>query len=54
MHVFKMVSCNVGIDLSCGNIHMPEHDLNGSQVGTAFQKMAGKRVPKAVGGDLFF
>ncbi len=44
VHIFQVLPGNVGVDLSGGNIHMPQHDLNGTQVSAAFQKMAGKRV----------
>ena len=39
---------DMGVDLSCGDICMPQHDLYGPKIGTALQEMAGKGVPQAV------
>ena len=52
VHLFQMLPADMGVDLGCGNVRMPEHDLNASQVRAAFQKMAGKRMTQRMRGDV--
>src|SRR5208337_1904602 len=40
---------DVGINLRRGNIAMTKHQLDGAEIGAAFQKMGGKTVTKHVG-----
>lgn len=37
MQDLELLPCDVGVDLSGCDIHVPQHDLDGSQIGTAFQ-----------------
>ena len=39
---------DVCVDLSCGKIRMAKHELNGPQVGPAFEQMGRKRMPDYV------
>src|SRR5260370_19103183 len=40
---------DVGVDLRRGDIGMPQHELDGAQIRSAFQQMGGKTVPQHVG-----
>src|SRR5688572_4999962 len=45
---------DVRVDLCGGQVRVPQHHLNGAQVGTALQQVRGKRVSKHVGADRRF
>ena len=51
MDVSQPSAFHVRIDLSRRDICMPQHGLNGSQIGPTFQQMRGKRMPQHVRGD---
>ncbi len=51
VHRFKALGRHVGVNLGGGNIRVPQHDLDGTQVGTALQKVAGKRMSNNVRAD---
>lgn len=53
MHLLEVFAGNVRIYLCGGNVNMPEHHLDGSEIGTAFQEVAGKGMPQRMGGDVF-
>ena len=40
---------HVSVDLGCADIRVTKKLLNGSQIGTSFEEMSRKRVPKRVG-----
>ena len=42
MNLPEMLPGDVGIDLCGGNVDVTQHHLDGSQVGTALQKVAGE------------
>ena len=42
VYVLKLTTGDMRIYLRGGNVHMPKHDLNGSQIRTALQQVAGK------------
>ena len=54
MNLSEMVTGNVGINLGGRNINMAKHHLDGSQIGTTFEEVTGKRVPQTVRRDFFF
>jgi hypothetical protein len=43
---------DMGVYLGRGNIHVPQHNLNGTKVRTAIQEMGGKRMAKGMRMDL--
>ena len=45
----KLRGVDVGVNLGSANILVPQHSLNGPQVGTALQQGSGKTVPQSVG-----
>ena len=54
MNLAEVVTGNVGINLGGRNINMAKHHLDGSQIGTTFEEVTGKRVPQTVRRDFFF
>ena len=44
----KPFVADVSVDLGGGDVGMPEHFLNGSQVRPTTQKMSGKRMPQSI------
>ena len=54
MQPLEMLPGHMRVYLGGGNIDMPEHYLDGTQVCTAFQEVAGKGVPEGVGCDFLF
>ena len=42
MHLLKIFTGDMGIDLGGRYVNMSKHFLNGTQIGAAFQQMAGK------------
>ena len=42
VQLFEPLARDVGVYLGCGYVAMSEHGLNGSQVGSAFQEVAGE------------
>jgi hypothetical protein len=48
MDVSQPTVFHVRIDLSSGDICMPQHGLNDPQIGSTFQQMRGKGVPQHV------
>ena len=49
VNLFQAFFHDVGVDLRRGNIAMPEHQLNGAEIGAAFQEMSGETVAEHVG-----
>ena len=43
----------VSVNLCGGNIHMPQHFLNDTQISTSLQKMGGKGMPEGMGAHGF-
>src|SRR5689334_15251930 len=48
----QVLSVEVSIDLCSGNAFMPQHLLDGSQVGAAFYQVGGKRMTKSMWRDI--
>ena len=53
MDLLEPLSGHMGVDLSCGDIRVPEHHLNRTEVCTSLQKVAGKGVAQKMRGDPF-
>jgi hypothetical protein len=53
MDVSQPAAFHVRIDLSRRDICMPQHRLNGSQIGSSFQQVRGKGMPQHVRRDRF-
>lgn len=49
----QMLSADMRINLSGGDLAVPEHELDRPKIGSPLQKMGGKRVAENVGADLF-
>ena len=49
--ISKKAAINVGIDFGSTNAFVPQHGLNGAQVGSALQQVGGKAVSEGVGRD---
>ena len=49
----QMFSTDMRINLSSGDLAVPEHELDRPKIGSPLQKMGGKRVAENVGADLF-
>jgi len=48
MQSLQAFAGDMGVNLSGGEIRMPQHNLNAAQVGAVFKQMGGKRVPQGV------
>ena len=48
----KQAAVYMGIDLGSGDGFMPQHGLDGAQIGPAFQEVGGKAVAESVGADV--
>ena len=48
-----MVLGDMGVNLGRGNIHMAQHDLDGSQIRSAFKQVAGKGMAQRMGACMF-
>ena len=49
----QMCTVHMHVHLGSGNALMPQHLLYGPKVGTIFQKMGSKGMPKGMGADIF-
>ena len=49
--ISKKAAINVGIDFGSTNAFVPQHGLDGAQVGSALQQVGGKAVSEGVGRD---
>lgn len=47
----QVIAIQVGINFRSGDGLMPEHLLHGTQIGTAFDQVSGKRMTKRVRAD---
>ena len=47
----QRMGVDVGVNLCCGYRLMPEHCLNGAQIGTTLQQFGGKGVAQGVRRD---
>ena len=50
--ILQVVLHHVGVDLGGGDIRMPQHLLNGTEIRSVFQQMDGEGVAQGVGGDI--
>jgi len=51
MDVLQPLARNMCVDLRSGYVRVPEHNLNGTQIGPSFQQMRRKGMPEGVGMD---
>ena len=51
MYIFKLFICDMGIDLSCGDLAVTQHQLNGPKIRSPFQEMSRKGVPEHMRAD---
>src|SRR4030043_185920 len=53
VNLLQSLSCDMGIYLSGGNIHVTKHHLNRTEIRPPFQKMACEGVTEKMGGNSF-
>lgn len=52
VHFLEMRVGHVGVDLGGGDIAMPQHRLDRTQIGTIHQQVGSERVAQSVRGDM--
>lgn len=52
-HLPQVIPIEMGVDLGGGDAFVSQHFLDGTQVGTTFDKVGGKTVPEGVRADVF-
>ena len=48
------MSVHVGVDFGGSDTFMPQHTLDGTQIGATFQQVSGERMAECMGTDVFF
>ena len=52
INLHEMVHVDVGIPLGCGKVLVPEHFLNGPEIGSRVEQVRGESVPEPMRAQL--
>jgi hypothetical protein len=51
VYLSQVLPADMSINLCCGDLAVPEHELDRPKISSPLQKMSGKRVPENMGAD---